>query len=90
MAKIDKIKVGSLVKLKISGPAQNTDGVRFKLKNDEIGLIVETDVWPDPTWKDRHKFQKSGPFIKVLFSENLAIIQSNSLQTEYFELILEK
>ena len=85
-----KIGIGSLIRLKTTGRARGSTGKSFMLENGEVGMVVATDVWPDATWKDRNKYQLDGPFVKILFSEKVAVIPVKNLNTVLFETILEK
>lgn len=70
-----KVPVGTLVQFtgKIVASCANS----FKdvqVEASEIGLVVDSNVWPDESWPNRSEYQVSAPYYKVLLERKLILV----------------
>jgi hypothetical protein len=83
-------KIGVLVRIKVSGRAKDKDGKWHKLPKNDIGMIVEKDLWPDGTWEDRNSMQLDAPFVRILFSRAAVLVPTSNFNQESLFEILQK
>lgn len=83
---------GTLIQLKLGDKpsVRATSFLSFeniRLPNNSIGLIVASKVWPDETWPNRDRFQKSAPYYKILFERDIVLVSERNVPSTLIQII---
>lgn len=78
---IEKVPVGTLIEILCDAKVTNISFDEILVCKNQIGLIVEKDVWPDETWPRRDEFQAHGPYYKVLLGRQIILVSDGVLHT---------